>query len=186
MKYPNNIQKKIQNPISYKNRGMDLEEELNLSNEYYLEIDKALIYKKPTPIGITTVSYSKQGKIIERAYFKEPSTLDYNGLYRGKYIEYEAKVTKNKTSFPLHNIHPHQITHIRKVLKHKGIVFLIIKINNLVYLLKGDDFIKYIDTHQRKSLPYDFIKTTGYLIKFGFNPPLDYLKLVDQIFFKEE
>ena len=83
MNYPNHILKTYKNPLSHKNRGMDLEEELNLSNEYYLEKDKALIFKKPTPIGVTNVSYSQQGKIIERAFFKEPSTLDYNGLYRG-------------------------------------------------------------------------------------------------------
>lgn len=186
MKYPNNIKKTYQNPLTYKNRGMDLESDLNLSNDYYIETDKALIYKKPTPIGIANVSYSPEGKIIEKAFFKEQSTLDYNGLYRGKYIEFEAKVTKNKTSFPLQNIHEHQIKHIRSVLKHQGIVFLIIKINELVYLLKGDDFITYIDTTNRKSISFDFIKNTGYLIKYGFNPTLDYLKIVDNIYFKEE
>ncbi len=186
MKYPNNIQKNYNNPLSYKNRGMDLEEELNSSNEYYLEKDIALIYKKPTPIGVDKVSYSSNSKIIERAYFKEQSTLDYNGLYRGKYIEFEAKVTKNKTSFPLANIHLHQIKHIRSVLKHKGIVFLIIKMNEIVYLLKGDDFISYIDTHNRKSIDYEFIKEMGFIIKYGYNPPLDYLKTVNYIYFKED
>ena len=148
--------------------------------------EKALIYKKPTPIGVSDVSYNNHGKIIERAYFKEPSTLDYNGLYRGKYIEYEVKVTKNKTSFPLQNIHDHQIRHLRKVLEHQGIVFLIIKINDLVYLLTGKDFINYIDTHSRKSIEYEFIKNNGYLIKYGITPPLDYLKIVDSVYFKEE
>ena len=185
MKYPNNLKKNYQNPLSFKNRGMDLENELNLSNTYYIEIDKALIYKKPTPIGVAEVSYTPKGKIIEKAFFKEQSTLDYNGLYRGKYIEYEAKVTKNRTAFPLHNIHDHQIKHIRNILKHHGIVFLIIKINELVYLLKGEDFINYIDFQNRKSVAYEYIKNTGFLIKYGFNPPLDYLKIVDQIYFKE-
>lgn len=185
MKYPNNLNKKYQNPLSHKNRGMDLEEDLNFSNEYYKEIDRALIYKKPTPIGVADVSYSSKGKVIERGFFKEPSTLDYNGLYRGKYIEYEAKVTKNRTSFPLANIHSHQINHVRSVLRHNGIVFLIIKINEIVYLLKGTDFIQYIDSHQRKSIEYEFIKEKGYPIKYGINPTLDYLKIVDEIYFKE-
>ena len=186
MKYPNHINKTYKNPLTYKNRGMDLEEELNISNEYYLEKDIALIFKKPTPIGVTDVSYSEKGKIIERAYFKEPSTLDYNGLYRGKYIEFEAKVTKNKTSFPLANIHNHQILHIRRVLKHNGIVFLILKMNDIVYLIKGDDFLEYIDTHNRKSIDYEFVKNVGFIIRYGFNPPLDYLKTVNYIYFKED
>ncbi len=187
MKYPNNIQKKLQpTSISYSNRGMDLEEELNLSNDYYIQNDYAYIYKKPTPIGVTNVSYNPHGKIIEKGYFKEQSTLDYNGLYRGKYIEFEAKVTQNKTSFPLSNIHEHQIKHLRNILRHGGIVFLIIKINQLVYLLKGDDFILFIDNNQRKSIPYSFFKKKGYLIKYGYQPTLDYLKIVDEIYFKEE
>lgn len=186
MKYPNNLEKTYKNPLTYKNRGMDLEEYLNESNEYYREMDKALIYKKPTPIGVAEVSYSQKGKVIERGFFKEPSTLDYNGLYRGKYIEYEAKVTKNKTSFPLANIHPHQIKHIKNVFRHKGIVFLIIKINEIVYLLKGDDFISYIENNSRKSIPYEFIKEYGYMIKYSYRPTLDYLKIIDEIYFKEE
>lgn len=186
MKYPNNLEKTYKNPLTYKNRGMDLESDLNESNEYYKEIDKALIFKKPTPIGVADVSYSPKGKVIKRGFFKEPSTLDYNGLYRGKYIEYEAKVTKNRTSFPLANIHPHQIKHIESVLRHKGIVFLVIKINEIVYLLKGDDFIEYISIHDRKSIPYEFIKEYGYMIKYSYRPTLDYLEVVDEIYFKEE
>ena len=62
MKYPNQINKTYKNPLTYKNRGMDLEEELNTSNEYYLEKEIALIFKKPTPIGVTNVSYSEKEK----------------------------------------------------------------------------------------------------------------------------
>ncbi len=186
MNYPNNLKKTYQNPLTYKNRGMDLESELNDSNAYYLETNRALIYKKPTPIGVADVRYSPKGKVIERGFFKEPSTLDYNGLYRGKYIEYEAKVTENRTSFPLANIHKHQIEHLKKVLEHKGIVFLIIKINAIVYLLKGNDFIDFLNTHERKSIPYAFIKEKGYMIKYSYNPILNYLDIVDQIYFEEE
>lgn len=186
MKYPNNLEKTYKNPLSHKNRGMDLESDLNETNSYYRSIDKALIYKKPTPIGVTDVSYSPKGKIIERGYFKEPSTLDYNGLYKGKYIEYEAKVTQNKTAFPLANIHEHQIKHIESVIRHNGIVFLIVKINSIVYLIKGEDFLDYIKEHERKSIPYEFINEYGYKIKYGYQPMLDYLKIVDEIYFKEE
>ncbi len=186
MNYPNNLKKTYQNPLTYKNRGMDLENELNESNSYYLEINRALIYKKPTPIGVADVSYSPKGKVINKGFFKEPSTLDYNGLYRGKYIEYEAKVTENRTSFPLANIHKHQIEHVKKVLEHQGIVFLIIKINDIVYLLKGNDFIDFLKTNKRKSIPYAFIKEKGYMIKYSYNPILNYLDIVDQIYFEEE
>ena len=98
MQYPNNITKKRSTTVFYGNRGMDLENLLNLSNTYYAEENIALIFKKPTPIGIVDVHYGSKGKVIDKAYFKAPSTLDYNGLYRGKYIEFEAKETQIKTA----------------------------------------------------------------------------------------
>ena len=117
MNYPNN-KKKTSKVITYGNRGMDLEDLLNDTNEYYNRIDKALITKKPTPIGIAKASYTNKGRVIEKGFFKAPSTLDYNGLYKGKYIEFEAKTTSNKTALPLANFHVHQLEYIKRVIKH--------------------------------------------------------------------
>lgn len=187
MHYPNNINKQYTKlEVSHKNRGMNLENSINISNEYYLKNDIALIYKKPTPIGIVDVSYLNDKKIITKAYFKEPSTLDYNGLYKGKYIEFDAKETLNKTSFPLSNIHEHQTKHIRNVIKHQGIVFLIIKMNDIVYLLTGEDYISYIDSNDRKSIEYKYIQEKAYPIKEGYTLPLNYLDIVDKIYLKGE
>ncbi len=185
MRYPNNINKSYTKlTVSHKNRGMNLETALNQSNEYYLSKDRALIYKKPTPIGVVDVSYKNHKKVIEKAYFKEQSTLDYNGLYRGKYIEFDAKETLNKTSFPLSNIHEHQTNQIRNVIKHGGIVFLIIRMNNINYLLTGEDYINYIDNHDRKSISYDYIENNAHIIKEAYQPQLDYLKVVDEVYFE--
>lgn len=179
MLYPNNIKKEYKHQVSHSNRGMNLESLLNETNNYYLENDIALIFKKPTPIGIAKVNYTAKGKMIEKAYFKERSTLDYNGLFNGKYIEFDAKETLNRTSFPLSNIHPHQINHIKKVLTHGGISFLIIKMNNSYFLLHGKDFITFLEENTRKSIPYEYIKEKGTKIEEKYNPSLDYLKIVD-------
>ena len=90
MNYPNGIQKNsTNNIINYGNRGMVLEDDLNITNEYYREGDIAIIYKKPTPITIHKVNYkSRDNAFIEKASFKIPSTTDYNGIYKGKYIFY--------------------------------------------------------------------------------------------------
>ena len=109
------LEELIKKEINYKNRGMDLENLINDACKYYLEHDLAVIYKKPTPIGIVDVDY-KNGATINKAYFKEPSTLDYNGIWQGKYVEFDAKECKSKTSFPLNNIHLHQINHIKKIM----------------------------------------------------------------------
>ena len=187
MMYPNNIKKTIINKsVSHRNRGMNLENIINLTNNYYLEHDIAVIHKKPTPIGIVDVSFTNQKKIINKAYFKEPSTLDYNGVYKGKYIDFDAKETLSKTAFPLANIHEHQKNHIKQIIKHGGITFLIIKMNHNYHLLLGEDYISFIKENKRKSIPYNYIEKKGFLIKENLNPPLDYLKIIDKIFFKGE
>lgn len=187
MQYPNNIKKSYTKlSVSHSNRGMNLENALNISNEYYLRTDKALIYKKPTPIGVVDVSYKNHKKTIEKAYFKEQSTLDYNGLYRGRYIEFDAKETLNKTAFPLSNIHEHQTNQIRNVIKHGGIIFLVIRMNNINYLLTGEDYIYYIDNNNRKSISYNYIQEKAHIIKEAYQPQLDYLSVVDKIYFKGE
>jgi len=192
MNYPNGIKKETashkqtsyDSKLSHSNRGMTLEYELNLSNDYYREIDKAYIYKKPTPIKIVKVDYPSRDKaIIKEAYFAIPSTTDYNGLYNGKYIDFEAKETQSKTSFALTNIHPHQINHLRNIYKHDGIAFLIVRFTTLneTYLLPAENFLKYIEQTEKKSIPIDFFRKEAYLIKDGYIPRLDYLKIVDNL-----
>ena len=83
----------------------------------------------------------------------KPSTTDYNGIYRGYYIDFEAKETKNKTGFPISNIHNHQIKHIRNIVNESGICFLIIRFTTLdkTYLLKAKDFLDYIDSNKKSN-----------------------------------
>ncbi|MGA0097531.1 MAG: Holliday junction resolvase RecU, partial [Bacilli bacterium] len=88
---------------TYKNRGMDFEKEINLSNAYYLETKQAVITKRPTPINVVKVDYQRGAKITH-AYFEKQSTTDYNGIYRGKYVDFEAKSTQSKTALAIANI----------------------------------------------------------------------------------
>lgn len=186
MRYPAGINKNYQKNIKYNNRGMDLENDINTTNEYYLINDIAVIYKKPTPITIAKVDYpSRYEAVIKEAYFKTPSTTDYNGLYKGKYIDFEAKETKTN-SFPLSNIHAHQIAHLKRVLTHGGIGFVIVSFvkNNDIFLLEASILIDYIETNKRKSIPLAFFEENAHKIKQGYNPRLNYLEIVDKLYFK--
>jgi len=177
-----NDKEKVKNlNIRYDNRGMNLESDINISNQYYIDIKKAFIYKKPTPIQITKVDYKKM--VIKEAFFKEPSTTDYNGLYKGRYIDFEAKETNSKTSFPLSNIHKHQIAHIENVVSNGGIGFLIVRFTMLqkTYLLMGEDFINFLEGNERKSIPLSFFEEKGFIINDSYVPRLDYLKVIDKI-----
>ena len=187
MKYPMGIHKS-EKKINYGNRGMALEHDLNETNQYYLNNDIAVIYKKPTPVTITKVSYhSRQDAVITEAYFKTPSTTDYNGIYKGKYIDFEAKETK-LSYFPLRNIHDHQIKHLEKIINHGGIGFLIIHFVSLqkIYYLDGKKLIDYISETNKKTIPIDYFEKEGYIIKNKINPRIDYLSIVDKIYFEGE
>ena len=171
--------------ISASNRGMDLESDINLSNEGYRGQDIAVITKRPTPINIVKVDYSK-GAIITNAYFEKQSTTDYNGVYKGHYIDFEAKQTQSKTSFPLANIPQQQIDHLKRVLEQNGIAFFIIEFvtREETFLLDAKYVIEFYEHGERKSIPYEKFLEVGHKIKRGYAPRLDYLPIVEEIYCK--
>ena len=170
-------------------RGMNLEKDLNLTNEYYLQTDKAVIYKKPTPVQVVKVDYEKRSKAkIVEAYYKIPSTIDYSGVYRGYHLDFEAKETRSKTAFPFQSIHQHQIDYIDNVIRHGGISFVIVRFveYNETYFVEGAKMVSAYRNRTRESLPYDWFVDNGYLIPFGLSPRVDYLKIVDMLLVQEE
>lgn len=182
--YPNQKKTFTKKKQSQSRRGMNFEQILNETNEYYLMHDIAMIYKKPIPIQIVKVDYpSRSGAVIKEAYYKVPSTTDYNGIYNGYYIDFEAKETQNKTSFPLNNIHPHQIEHLIRVDAHGGISFVLIYVKtwDQIYLLPASALAKF---HQRsktgrKSIRLEELQEYGYLIAEEFAPRIPYIPIVD-------
>ena len=185
MLYPGKAKKAYQKPVSYAKRGMDLESLINEANKYYLDNDIAVIYKKPTPVEIKKVSYKGKTEYIE-GVLREKSTLDYTGVYKGYYLDFDAKSSKSKTSFPLANIHKHQLLHIDRVLKHKGISFLIIEMNDRFFILDGNVLIKFVNNNDRKSIPFEFVQKEGLEIKLKFSPTLDYITVLDTLISKKE
>jgi recombination protein U len=184
----NHKEVKVIKKQSYSNRGMTLEEDLNVTNQYYLEFGKAVIHKKPTPVQIVQVDYPKRSAaVIKEAYFKQASTTDYNGVYKGKYIDFEAKETKHNSSFPLNNFHEHQINHMRLVCHQKGICFVIIRFSStdeLFYLEAEQLFLFWerMNNGGRKSITKDELCTHGHTISLGFQPRIDYIKVVDYLY----
>ena len=187
MKYPNGT--KSQKRVAINNtsrRGMSLENDINQACEYYLLHELANIHKKPTPITIVDVDYPSRNKAkITEAYFKVPSTTDYNGIYKGKYIDFEAKECRSATSFPFSSIHEHQIKHLRSVLSHGAIAFIIIRMVHYGddYLIKAGDFLEFYDHTSRRSLPYDWIVEHGKIIPMRLFAPCDFLRTIDEIYF---
>lgn len=189
--YPNG---KKSNPINTKvnnkgNLGQSLENDLNRTNEFYRVHQIALVHKKPTPITVVEVDYPKRSAAkITKAFYQLPSTTDYNGIYKGIYIDFEAKQTKNKTRIPLSMIHDHQLEHLKQVLHHGGISFLIIRFSSYdeTYLVEYQKIDDYLKRTKMKSIAYDWIVKSGYLIPVSYLKPCDYLSVLDELLFKGE
>lgn len=192
IKYPNGTNKNPTNLTSdskkrnYRkaNLGTDFETKLNETNAYYLQKGFAVIYKKPTPIQIVKVDYPSRNKArIVEAYYKTPSTTDYNGIYKGYYIDFEAKCC-HSTSFSFNHIFSHQVEHLMRIDKMGGIAFLIIEfpLYNEVFILPAKIlFDKYQGSLNggKKSISYKEFKNEAYLIKESYNPWINYLAIVD-------
>ncbi len=190
IKYPN---KKIVSDTkitSSANRGMNFESMINRTNEFYLDNDIAVIYKKPIPIQIVSVDYkSRAAARITEAYYKLPSTTDYNGIYKGHYIDFEAKESKSKTSFPIKNIHEHQVTHLKRVKEHGAISFIIVYFSTIerIYLLDSDFVFEFYQRAKtgKKSIALEEFENHAHLIKEGYRKPVDYLSIIDEFYLKK-
>ena len=173
--------------INFGRRGMSFEAQIEKVNKYYLASNIAVIHKKPTPVQIVKVDYPKRtAATITEAYFKTPSTTDFNGVYKGIYIDFEAKETTNKMTFPLANIHAHQVQHIIAVTEQDGFAFLLVKFSKLdeIYLLMADtlkQFWKEYEKGARKSIKRDEFIAHGTLIPNNTYPSIDYLKIIDKL-----
>lgn len=188
--YPNRPTRRVVKPqeqpnkaIDFANRGMSFEEAINATNRYYLSRGLAVIHKKPTPIQIVRVDYPQRSraKIVE-AYFRQASTTDYSGVYRGHYIDFEAKETRQKTAFPLKNFHQHQLQHMEEVLAQQGICFVLLYFSSLkqTYLLPARDLLNYCQMEQaRKSIPLTYIQEKGFALTWGALPQIPYLDIIE-------
>ena len=184
---PNSVQKRSkQNKVDFANRGMSFEATINATNDYYLSQQIAVIHKKPTPIQIVKVDYPKRSraKIVE-AYFRQASTTDYSGVYKGHYIDFEAKETRQKTAMPMKNFHLHQIEHMVAVLEQQGICFVLLHFSTLkeTYYLPAKPLIDFYQIdHGNKSMPLDYIRKHGFEIVMGAFPQVPYLDIIEQNF----
>ena len=140
-------------------RGSTLEDMINHSNEVYREKKLALIQKIPTPI--TPISIDKSSRHITLAYFDQKRTVDYIGAVQGIPVCFDAKECAVKT-FPLQNVHEHQIRFMKEFEQQGGIAFIILHftaLDELYYIPFRDleQFWKRMEEGGRKSFTYDEI-----------------------------
>ena len=155
-------------------RGSTLEEFINHSNERYSEMGLALMQKIPTPI--TPVRMDKDHRQITLAYFDKASTVDYIGAVQGIPVCFDAKEC-NVDTFPLQNVHEHQMDFMEKFERQGGIAFFLIyfSADNVFYYLtlrKLKEFWKRMEDGGRKSFRREELDEKFYLSgKNGFLVP---------------
>lgn len=156
-------------------RGSTLEELINRTNEKYREQGLALIQKVPTPI--TPIHIDKENRHITLAYFDQKSTVDYIGVVQGIPVCFDAKECDSDT-FPLQNIHAHQVEFMEEFERQEGVSFLLISFTKRceLYFLsfaKMKEFWERAKSGGRKSFRYEELDPSfvlcprnGYLVPY--------------------
>ena len=124
---------------------------IRVFNKYRKE-GKAYIIKIPGEVTIIR----KGSKIVNALHRQKSDCLDFLGLMpNGKGIVFEAKTTKNKTSFPLSNIQDYQYELADELLRYVRSVFYIIEFRELneIYLVHSNKIKEFIKNNERKSIP---------------------------------
>ena len=161
-------------------RGSTLEDLVNRTNEHYAECNLALIQKIPTPI--TPVQIDKEHRHITLAYFDKTSTVDYIGAVQGIPVCFDAKECSADT-FPLQNIHEHQVRFMEQFERQGGISFLLIYYSgrDMLYYMRFEEMKRFWQRAQdggRKSFRLEELDS-DYVITWkhaGFIPYLNYLQ----------
>ena len=140
-------------------RGSTLEDMINMTNENYREKGLALIQKIPTPI--TPVKIDQATRHITLAYLEKQSTVDYIGSVQGIPVCFDAKECATDT-FPMMNIHEHQVKFMEDFEKQGGISFIILFYShkNEIYYIPFSHIKSFYDrsiTGGRKSFQYQEI-----------------------------
>ena len=162
-------------------RGSTLEDMINHTNEIYREKKLALIQKIPTPI--TPITIEKSTRHITLAYFDQKSTVDYIGAVQGIPVCFDAKECAVKT-FPLQNVHEHQIRFMKEFEEQGGIAFIILHFtaqDEMYYMPFRDleKFWKRMEAGVRKSFTYDEIDKT-YHIRASRDILVHYLETIQK------
>ena len=150
-------------------RGSTLEDLINRTNEQYAGKKLALIQKIPTPI--TPVRMDKENRHITLAYFDQRSTVDYIGAVQGIPVCFDAKEC-NTDTFPLHNIHEHQVTFMENFEKQDGIAFILLYFTHRdeKYYIPYRDIKKFMERaneNGRKHIKYDEIDKSYLIVRKG-------------------
>ncbi|MCP4336715.1 MAG: Holliday junction resolvase RecU [Mycoplasma sp.] len=153
-----------------------LESIINKTNNLYKKNNIAVIHKKDVDVNFSKV-IKQNGKLkVENAYIKKKSFADYYGVFKSKFIAFEAKSTE-LNSLPLDNIKIHQHNYLKLIRDNGGICFYIFyykKFNSFFYI----DW-EVIEEYKGKSLNIEEAKKLGSELELIYPGIIDYIQFCE-------
>ncbi|WP_117275418.1 Holliday junction resolvase RecU [Mycoplasmopsis edwardii] len=151
-----------------KNRGMFLEKIINITIENYWISSYAFIEKKGLPIVFSSIKERNNNLELQNAKLCKKSTVDYIGMFKGKFVCFEAK-SCNIERFDFKNIKQHQLDYLNLIDKNGGIAFVIIffATQNMFFKVKVGSLNKWIK-QGLNSVSLDEIKSESELLYLEF------------------
>ncbi|MEC5238539.1 Holliday junction resolvase RecU [Bacillus sp. FSL R9-9530] len=155
---------------------------MNLSNEMYQREGVALINKRPIPVKVL----KSTGDHVLIGFYEAKSTVNYDGVYKGQAVAFEAKSTQSLTRFDLSNIAQHQLDYLEKAEKMGAVCFFLIEFSKdqTVFLVPASVVQSYVRvSHQpdgKKSISRADFDIYGYLVERTERAPVDYLQYIDE------
>lgn len=136
-------------------RGTALERRIEFTNQRYCDLGLGRVDKIATPVKVIEL----ENGLITKGYFEKPSTVDFVGIIQGVFVAFDAKETE-AASFPLNNIHPHQVEFMEDVTKQGGLAFVILHFKRYeeYFLLPLPLLLEYYRNEDAKRIPYKEMK----------------------------
>ncbi|ALD66177.1 Holliday junction resolvase RecU [Spiroplasma cantharicola] len=141
-----------------KNKGMYLETIINNSISI-LDENNGFIYKMPINNNIISINNNIITARLKRNYF-----CDYIGLWKGIYLEFEAKETE-KDYFNLNNLKQQQFEKLTLVNKNNGCAFILVYFH--LYEKIFFIHISELSNIKNKKIPYQYFKENFLEINFS-------------------
>ena len=143
---------------------VDVRERIRIDNEMVSKSDFVQAFDR-----VHSAAKRLQKKNITLAYFEQKSTVDYIGAVQGIPVCFDAKEC-NTDTFPLANVHPHQVAFMEQFEKQEGIAFLLISFTHReeFYYLRFSDLEKFWNRALdggRKSFRYEELNPAYFLPK---------------------
>lgn len=163
---------------NFYNRGLNLEQIINNTIKYYSKKQLAVLNKNFVPVKFRSIKKKNHRLWLESAWITHKSTVDYSGIYQGKFIAFEAKSTI-QSKFWIKNIPSHQWKYLEMISHHQAIAFLLIGFEHVCRYFVID--FKTLQSFPFKYINCDLAQENGYELMFLNAKIFNLIPIIEQM-----